>query len=109
MLYEGHRKPNQDKKITNGIFTYYLPDIRKTIGVYFCIRATESSQTVNKWNVELLEGYKEADSDVYDKLSGSPLEGNNKWQQKPLDDRRFVVKGYMSDINQAMLSISITK
>ena len=88
---------------TSGVFAYYIPSIDKTLAVMWHNPYFHNDRRHNSWNVELYDGDRSADQNMYDEMHSDPF-NPNKEHSKSFDYHGLTATGDMSSsgINAAL-------
>lgn len=108
MLYAAQKTRGPVATGVVGVFTYYLPEISKTLAVMFSVPFDYNLYS-NWFDVRLYSGRKWANKDLYNEMYyGDPFEGNDGWHRRNLGSG-LKVKCAMSSSGQATIEIHILK
>ena len=108
MLYGAQKTRGPVARGVVGVFTYYLPEISKTLAVMFSV-PFDYYWYSNWFDVRLYSGYKRADEDLYEQMYyDDPFKGNDRWHPRNLGSG-LKMEGAMSSSSQATIEIHILK
>ena len=113
MTYSARKTAGPVTYGAEGIFTYYIPGITKTLAVMFSVPFNYAVNS-NWVDVQLYDGSINANLDLWNMMyhnNPNKFKGNNMWHQKNLESGRgekgIRAKFYMSSSGQATIQIQI--
>ena len=95
-----------------GVFTYYIPDITKTLAVMFSV-PFNYFKNKNRVDVKLYEGKREANRVIWKEMYNDPTkyQGNPRWYTKNLEpdrlDKGIRAEFSMSTAGEAIIEMEI--
>lgn len=109
LLYGAQKTRGPVARGVVGVFTYYLPEISKTLAVMFSVPYDYVSYS-NWFDVQLYSGAKRANNGLFWKMyKDDPFKGNDSWEPTRNLGSGLRMKGIMSSSGQATIQIRILK